>query len=97
MKRIQSLTLLYLLIALPIGIAMADINVTWVRTGAVLETEYKQNVDLKINVATLSNGTAQALAETPTVQQLDANRVLLQFAWQPNQSCLLYTSDAADE
>ncbi len=94
MKRIQSLTLLYLLIALPIGIAMADINVTWVRTGAVLETEYKQNVDLKINVATLSNGTAQALAETPTVQQLDANRVLLQFAWQPNQSYQFRLNDS---
>ena len=94
MKRIQSLTLLYLLIALPIGIAMADINVTWVRTGAVLETEYKQNVDLKINVATVSNGTAQALAETPTVQQLDANRVLLQFAWQPNQSYQFRLNDS---
>ena len=86
MKRIQFLSLLCLLIVLPIGVAMADMNVTWVRTGAVLETEHKQNVDLKINVATVSNGTAHALTETPTVQQLDANRVLLQFVWQPNQS-----------
>ena len=86
MKRIQSLTLLCLLIVLPIGIATADINVTWVRTGAVLETEHKQNVNLQINVATVSNDTTQALAETPTVQQFDANRFLLQFAWQPNQS-----------
>ena len=86
MKRIQFLSLLCLLIVLPIGVAMADMNVTWVRTGAVLETEHKQNVDLKINVATVSNGAAHALAETPLVQQLDANSVLLQFAWQPNQS-----------
>ena len=86
MKRIQFLNLLCLLIVLPIGIAMADANVTWVRTGAVLETEHKQDVDFKINVATVSNGAAHALAGTPTVQQLDANRVLLQFAWQPNQS-----------
>ena len=66
MKRIQFLSLLCLLIVLPIGVAMADMNVTWVRTGAVLETEHKQNVDLKINVATVSNGAAHALAETPT-------------------------------
>ncbi|MCY3550508.1 MAG: PQQ-binding-like beta-propeller repeat protein [Candidatus Poribacteria bacterium] len=94
MKRIQFLTLFCLLIVLPIGIATADLNVTWVRTGAVLETEGKQNVDLKINVATVSNGTTHALAETPTVQQFDANRVLLQFAWQPNQSYQFRLNDS---
>ncbi len=94
MKRIQSLTLLCLLIVLPISIATADINITWVRTGAVLETEHKQNVDLKINVATVSNDTTQALAETPTVQQFDANRFLLQFAWQPNQSYQFRLNDS---
>ena len=94
MKRIQFLSLLCLLIVLPIGIAMADMNVTWVRTGTVLETEHKQDVDLKINVATVSNGAAHALAETPLVQQLDANRVLLQFAWQPNQSYQFRANDS---
>lgn len=86
MKRIQFFGLLYLFLILPIGVAMADMKVTWVRTGVVLETQSKQNNDLKINVATLSNGTVHALAETPTAQQLDANRVFLQFAWQPNQN-----------
>ena len=94
MKRIQFLSLLCLLIVLPIGVAMADMNVTWVRTGAVLETEHKQNVDLKINVATVSNGAAHALTETPTGQQLDANRVLLQFVWQPNQSYQFRANDS---
>ena len=94
MKRIQFLSLLCLLIVLPIGVAMADMNVTWVRTGAVLETEHKQNVDLKINVATVSNGAAHALAETPTVQRLNANSVLLQFAWQPNQSYQFRADDS---
>ncbi|MDE0324516.1 MAG: PQQ-binding-like beta-propeller repeat protein [Candidatus Poribacteria bacterium] len=94
MKRIQFLTLFCLLIALPIGIATADINVTWIRTGAVLETAHKQKVDLKINVATVSNGTAHTLAETPTVQRFDANRVLLQFAWQPNQNYQFRLNDS---
>ena len=94
MKRIQSLSLFCLLIALSVSTVMADMNVTWVRTGAVLETESKQVTDLKISVATLSNGTAHALVETPTVQQLDTNRLLLQFAWQPNQSYQFRANDS---
>ena len=91
MKPIQFFRLLCLLIALPIvGVVPcaypADMNVLWVRAGAVLETEHKHNGEPKINVATISEGTTQALTNTPTIQRLDAKRVLLQFAWQPNQA-----------
>ena len=86
MKRIQFFSLLCLLVILPISIVTADMGVTWVRTGAVLEVQHKNGVEGEISVATVSNGTAHVLAETPTVQWLDANRVLLRFAWQPNQN-----------
>ena len=85
MKRIQFLSLLFLFVILPISIATADMSVTWVRTGAVIETEHKEGISDKISVARVFDGTAHALAEVPTIQQLDTHRVLLQFTWQPNQ------------
>ena len=86
MTQIRSFSLLCLLITLPISLVTADTSVTWVRTGVVLEAQHKNGVEGEINVATMSNGTAETLAEAPTIQRLDANRVLLQFAWQPNQN-----------
>lgn len=86
MKHIRFFSLFCLLITLPIGIVTADMDVTWVRTGVVLEEQHKNGVEGEINVATLSNNMAQPLAEVPTIQRLDANRVLLQFAWQPNHN-----------
>ena len=85
MKRIQFLSLLCLFVILPISIATADMSVTWVRTGVVIETEHKEGSPDKISVATVFDGTAHELAEVPTIQQLDTNRILLQFTWQPNQ------------
>ena len=61
-------------------------SVTWVRTGVVLETEHKEGISDKISVATVFDGTTHALAEVPIIQQLDTDRVLLQFTWQPNQN-----------
>ena len=85
MKRIQFLSLLCLFVILPISIATADMSVTWVRRGVVIETEHKEGSSDKISVATVFDGTAHALAEVPTIQQLDTHRILLQFTWQPNQ------------
>ena len=86
MKRIQFFTLFCLLIVSPIGIVTADMGITWVRTGVVLETQQKNGIEGEINVATMSNGTTHALAEAPTIQKLDVNRVFLQFTWQPNEN-----------
>ena len=86
MKRIHFFYFFCVLFILPIGIATADMRVTWVRTGVVLETDHQDGISYPISVATVSNGTAQELAEAPTTQRLDANRALLQFTWQPNQN-----------
>ena len=51
MKRIQFFSLLGLLITLPLNITAADINIIWVRTGVVLETEHKNDVEGEINIA----------------------------------------------
>ncbi|MDE0015097.1 MAG: hypothetical protein OXU51_02845 [Candidatus Poribacteria bacterium] len=85
MNRILLFSLLCLFIILPISITTADMNVTWVRTGVVIETEHKEGISDKISVVTVFDGTAHALAEVPTIQRLDTHRILLQFTWQPNQ------------
>ena len=85
MKRIQFFTFLCLFVILPISISTADMQVTWVRAGVVVEAERKDGISDKISVATVFNGTAQELTEGPAIQRLDANRVLLQFTWQPNK------------
>ena len=86
MKRIQFFSLLCLFIVSSISIVTADMDITWVRTGVVLEVQSKDGVKGEINVATMSKGTTHPLTEPPTIQRLDANRVLLQFAWQPNEN-----------
>ncbi len=85
MKRIQFLSLFCLFIILPIGIVAADIGVTWVRTGVVLETQQKNGIEGEINDITISIKTAEA-PKVSTIQWLDANRVFLQFTWQPNEN-----------
>jgi outer membrane protein assembly factor BamB len=94
MKRIQFFSLLGLLIVLPFTAVTADLNVTWVRTGVVLETEHENDVEGEIGVAFNTGGTAHDITETPTVQRLDANRVLFQFAWQPNQNYQFHLNDS---
>ena len=94
MKRIRFFSLFCLLMILPVSIVTADIGVTWVRTGIVIEVEHKNGIEGKIHVATLSNGSADAFAEIPTLQRLDANRALLEFAWQPNHNYQLRLNDS---
>ena len=94
MKRIYCFSLICLFIFLSISIATANMGVTWVRTGVVLEVQSKNSIEDEINVATISNSTTHALAEPPTIQRLDANRVLLQFAWQPNQNYQFRSNDS---
>ena len=94
MKRIFCYSIICLFTFLSFSIATANMDVTWVRTGVVLEVQSKNGIEGEINVATISNGTAHALAEPPTIQRLDAKRVLLQFAWQPNQNYQFRSNDS---
>ena len=94
MKRIQFLSLLYLITTVSLNIATADINITWVRTGVVFETEHKNGIEGEINIAFETSGAAHDLTEKPTIQRLDANRVLFQLAWQPNQTYQFHLNDS---
>ena len=94
MKRIQFLSLLWLIITLPLNVATADMSVTWVRTGVMLETEHKNGVESEINFAYETNGAAHELTETSTIHRLDANRVFFQLAWQPNQNYQFRLNDS---
>ena len=93
MKRIPFLSLLCLFAILSISIAAAEMNATWVRTGAVLEVQDKKGVIGEISVATVSNGTAESV-EASTIQQIDANSVLVQFTWHPNQDYQFRLNDS---
>ena len=101
MKQIQFLSLLWLFITLPLNVTTAGMSVTWVRTGVVFETEHgvmletknKNGVEGEINIAFETSGTTHESAETPVIQMLDANRVLFQFAWQPNQNYQFHLND----
>ncbi len=87
MKRIRFFCLFLLLTALPMSVAMAELNVTWVRTGVVLEsasqihfgTDELESGD-KVAVGMLG----AALKNVPSTQ-LDEKRVQLQFTWHPNK------------
>lgn len=94
MKRIQIFHFLSLFFIFSIGIATADVRVTWVRTGIVVETEDKGGLSDEIGVAAVSEGTARELAEALTTQRLDVNRVLLRFRWQPNQDYQFRLNDS---
>ena len=94
MKRIQIFHFLCLLFIFFLGVATADVSVTWVRTGIVVETEHKDGLSDEIGVATVSDGTARELAEALMTQRLDANRVLLRFRWQPNQNYQFRLNDS---
>ena len=63
MKRIQFLSLLYLITTVSLNIATADINITWVRTGVVFETEHKNGIEGEINIAFETSGAAHDLTE----------------------------------
>ncbi len=83
MKHLRIISVLWLLIILPISMAMAELNVAWVRAGVVLEAETKDELGEKIEVAI-----KQDISTFKTVQsqKIDEKRVLLQFSWHPNKS-----------
>ena len=83
MKHLRIISVLWLLIILPISMAMAELNVVWVRTGAVLESKSKGEFGEKIEVAI-----KQDISTFKTVpsQKIDEKRILLQFSWIPNNS-----------
>ena len=94
MKRIQFFGLLCLLIVLPFTVVTADINVTWVRTGVVFETEHKNDVESEIDIAFEMSGATHESAEDAAIQMLDVHRVLFQFPWQPNQNYQFHLNDS---
>ena len=82
MKRIRFFCLLLLLTVSPISVVMAGLNVAWVRTGVVLESETVGELASEVEVAA---GLQGAVFETVSSIQLDEKRVLLQFEWHPNK------------
>ena len=78
MKHLRIISVLWLLIILPISMAMAELNVVWVRTGVVLESKSKGELGEKIEVAI-----KQDISTFKTVpsQKIDEKRILLQFSW----------------
>lgn len=94
MKRIQFLSLFWLIITLPLNVTTADMNVTWVRTGVVFETEHKNGFGSEISIAYETSGTTHELTETSPIHRLDANRVFFQLAWQPNQNYQFHLNDS---
>ena len=94
MKRIQFFTLLCLLIISPISIATSDIDVAWVRTGVVLETQHENSISSQTHIEIGLKEATHTLREVSTIRWFDAKRVLLQFAWQPNQTYQFRLNDS---
>ena len=62
---------------------MAEINVVWVRTGVVLESDTKAELNTKIEVTTTHK--ISPFKVVP-LNKIDDKRILLNFPWQPNTS-----------
>ncbi len=83
MKLTRIISLLFLLIILPISTVMAELNVIWVRSGVVLESDSNGKLNTKIEVTNQQDSTL--FNEVPSLK-IDEKRVLLQFSWHPNQA-----------
>ncbi len=83
MKHLRIVSVLWLLIILPISMAMAELNVVWIRAGVVLEAETKDELGENFVVAIEQDTTT---FKTVQSQKIDEKRVLLQFSWHPNKS-----------
>jgi len=73
---------LLLLFILPCVTVMAELNVIWVRTGVVLESETKGELNTKIEVTTEQNTSSY---KTAPLEKIDDRRVLLRYSWHPNK------------
>ena len=83
MKLIRNSCLLFFFFNLFISTVVAELNVVWVRTGVVLESETKDELNTKVEVATTPNTTSfQAVSS----RKIDDKRILLNLPWQPNIS-----------
>ena len=74
--------LFLLLFSLSIS-AMAELNVLWIRTGVVLESETKNELNTKVEVAITSN--TISFQAVPS-RKIDDKHIVLNFSWQPNTS-----------
>ena len=54
----------------------------------------KTTLQAKSTLHSRRAGTTHELTEIPAIQRLDANRVLFQFAWQPNQNYQFHLNDS---
>ena len=81
MKHIRFFSCLVLFLNLLIGSVVADIDVVWVRTGIVLESNTNNTLRGKIEISLKKQDTV--FEELASVT-LDEKRVYLQLAWIPN-------------
>ncbi len=85
MKLTRNFSFLLLLFSLSIGTVVAELNVVWVRTGVVLESEDKGGLRKEIEVTTDQNPSSFKAVSS---QRIDDKRLLLDFSWQPRTSYL---------
>ncbi len=83
MKLVRFFSSLLLLFSLSASAVVAEINVIWVRTGVVLESKTKDELEAKVEVATTPNTTSFQVVSS---RKIDDKRILLNFSWQPNTS-----------
>ncbi len=85
MKLIRNFCFLFSLFSLSIGAVMAELNLVWVRSGVVLESETEAELNTKVEVATEQNTTTFKAVSS---QKIDDKRILLNFSWEPNTKYL---------
>lgn len=83
MKLIRIFCFILLLFSLSISTVVAELNVVWTRSGVVLESDTKDEVNTKVEVTTKHKILPFKAAPS---QKIDDKRILLNFPWQPNTS-----------
>ncbi|MCG9128277.1 PQQ-like beta-propeller repeat protein [Candidatus Poribacteria bacterium] len=87
MKLSRKLCLILLLTIIPISIVMADINVTWVRKGIVLESETKNDFE---TIDGIEIGQQDGVLEIVESIKIDDKRILLRSTWQAGKTYAIH-------
>ena len=85
MKLIRNFTFMFLLFSLSMSTVVAELNVVWVRTGVVLESEDTGGLPTKIEVTTDQHPSSFKAVSS---ERIDHKRLLLNYSWQPNTNYL---------
>ncbi|RKU24634.1 hypothetical protein C6497_17615 [Candidatus Poribacteria bacterium] len=85
MKQISILSLILLLLLLPISILMAEINLVWVRSGIVLESETKYSFETNVRIEVGQDDNLKAVNSI----KLDDKRILVQSTWQAGKAYVI--------